>query len=286
MNNSDDLGFASIENALLRDPAPDPMHPARTLAQAIPSCGVNLNAVLYTAAGSGPHPTILLLHGLPGNEQNIDLAQSIRRAGWNVLTFHYRGSWGTPGTFSFANCIEDATAAVDWLMSTEADEACRIDAGRLVVIGHSVGAYIAAHLAARCRSLKGAALISPADIGTAFGMLPPRQAIRRVDANVGSSAGLHILAGTSPEELAREAGENADRWRLENHAKALASCPVLLITSDDGFSGGSATFARSLEAEGCLTAAHIATDHSYSGCRIALQRTVLHWLLQLRPSLM
>jgi pimeloyl-ACP methyl ester carboxylesterase len=55
-----------------------------------------LNAVLYIAAGEGPHPNVLLLHGLPGNEQNIDLAQSMRRAGWNVLTFHYRGSWGGP----------------------------------------------------------------------------------------------------------------------------------------------------------------------------------------------
>lgn len=47
---------------------------------------------MYMAAGAGPHPTVLLLHGLPGNEQNVDLAQSIRRAGWNVLTLHYRGS--------------------------------------------------------------------------------------------------------------------------------------------------------------------------------------------------
>jgi hypothetical protein len=45
------------------------------------SNGVNLNAVLYTANGVGPHPNVLILHGLPGNEQNIDLAQSMRQAG-------------------------------------------------------------------------------------------------------------------------------------------------------------------------------------------------------------
>ncbi|MFC3556442.1 alpha/beta hydrolase family protein, partial [Sphingomonas qilianensis] len=94
--------------ALSEDPPRDECAPAETLARAIPSHGVNLNAILYTAAGAGPHPTVLLLHGLPGNEQNVDLAQSLRRFGWNVLTLHYRGSWGGPGAFSFAHCVEDA----------------------------------------------------------------------------------------------------------------------------------------------------------------------------------
>ncbi|MDO8912512.1 MAG: hypothetical protein Q8N10_08825 [Phenylobacterium sp.] len=32
-----------------------------------------------------------------GNEKNLDLAQAVRRAGWNAVTFNYRGSWGSPG---------------------------------------------------------------------------------------------------------------------------------------------------------------------------------------------
>jgi pimeloyl-ACP methyl ester carboxylesterase len=67
-----------------------------------------MNALFYLAGGPGPHPTIVLLHGFPGNEQNLDLAQSIRRAGWNVLTLHYRGAWGSPG-FTLA------AEVVNWL---------------------------------------------------------------------------------------------------------------------------------------------------------------------------
>ena len=52
------------------------------------------------ASGTQPHPTVILLHGFPGYEQNIDLAQSLRRDGWNVLAMHYRGAWGSQGTFS------------------------------------------------------------------------------------------------------------------------------------------------------------------------------------------
>ena len=44
------------------------------------------------------------MHGLPGNERNLDLAQAIRRAGWDVLTFTYRGAWGSPGDFSISQC--------------------------------------------------------------------------------------------------------------------------------------------------------------------------------------
>jgi hypothetical protein len=36
-------------------------------------------------------------HGLPGNEEFLDLAQAVRRAGWNTVTFNYRGPWGSPG---------------------------------------------------------------------------------------------------------------------------------------------------------------------------------------------
>ncbi len=67
---------------------------------------------MYIAAGAGPHPVVVLLHGFPGNEKNLDLAQAIRREGWDVLYFDYRGSWGTKGAFSFTHSMEDAQAAV------------------------------------------------------------------------------------------------------------------------------------------------------------------------------
>ena len=70
-----------------------------------------LLSVLYTAGGAGPHPTVLLLHGIPGCEKNIDLAQELRCAGFHVLLFHYSGSWGSDGDYAlklyFADDGED-----------------------------------------------------------------------------------------------------------------------------------------------------------------------------------
>ena len=54
----------------------------------IPSHGALMNAFVYIAAGPGPHPVVILLHGFPGNERNLDLAQDMRRAGWDVLYFN------------------------------------------------------------------------------------------------------------------------------------------------------------------------------------------------------
>src|ERR1700723_2493582 len=81
----------------------------------IPSHGASFNAFMYIAAGAGPHPVAVLLHGLPGNERNLDLAQDVRRAGWNVLYMDYRGSWGSQGAFSFSHSVEDVEAAITYL---------------------------------------------------------------------------------------------------------------------------------------------------------------------------
>ena len=277
-------GHEVLPRALFIDPPADRSAPAQTLAQAIPSSGVNLNAVLLTAAGAGPHPTVLLLHGLPGNEQNLDLAQSIRRAGWNVLTLHYRGSWGSPGAFSFRHCLEDGCAAVEWLRGDGADRVPQIDRGIIAVIGHSMGGFVAAYVASLNSTVLGAGLISGVALGPEFGSPNEAEPASIVDENIGASEGLHILAGTSPKMLAEEASNRFAEWRLDAFATALAGRPLLLVTSDDGFSGGSAALARAIEGTGCqnLRRAHLHTDHSYSDHRIALQIEVLAWLDALR----
>src|SRR5262245_18105606 len=90
----------AVPSAVISDPTPDPAHPPRSAQVLVPVHGVGMNGLFYLAGGRGLHPPLILLPGSPGNEQNLDLAQAIRRAGWNVLTMHYRGTWGSPGDFS------------------------------------------------------------------------------------------------------------------------------------------------------------------------------------------
>jgi predicted alpha/beta-fold hydrolase len=48
-------------------------------------------------------PGVLLLHGIPGTEQNHDVAYALRDEGVAVLLFHYRGCWGSSGSYAIHN---------------------------------------------------------------------------------------------------------------------------------------------------------------------------------------
>jgi pimeloyl-ACP methyl ester carboxylesterase len=131
------------DSAITSDPAFDKANPAVMQSFQIPSRGARLNAFAYIAAGAGLHPTVILLHGFPSNERNLDLAQSIRRAGWNVLYFDYRGSWGSTGEFSFTHCIEDTNSAIAYLRDPTHAAELHADAHTIVLAGHSMGGFMA-----------------------------------------------------------------------------------------------------------------------------------------------
>src|SRR4051794_25758862 len=154
-----------IPPAVISDPAPNQVQPPRSAQVLIPSHGMGMNALFYLAGGAGLHPTMVLLHGFPGNEQNLDLAQAIRRAGWNVLTLHYRGAWGSPGIFSIAHVLEDADAAVSFVRSPEVSAKFGIDTHRIVLAGHSMGGFASAFHARTDHRLLGVVLIDAWNVG-------------------------------------------------------------------------------------------------------------------------
>src|SRR5450755_4170074 len=154
-----------ISPSVISDPAPDPVYPPHSAQVLVPSHGMGMNALFYLAGGVGPHPTVVLLHGFPGNEQNLDLAQAIRRAGWNVLTLHYRGAWGSPGIFSIHNVLEDADAAIAFVRRPDIALKFGIDTRRIVLGGHSMGGFASAAHARTDAGLLGVILIDAWNVG-------------------------------------------------------------------------------------------------------------------------
>src|SRR5215467_7180350 len=104
--------FAQSDTIVLKDIDWDAHSPAGMTELFIPSDNSLLAGFIYRANGPQKHPTLLLLHGYPGNERNLDLAQIVRAHGWNVIYFDYRGSWGSQGKFSFKNCVDDVVNVV------------------------------------------------------------------------------------------------------------------------------------------------------------------------------
>jgi pimeloyl-ACP methyl ester carboxylesterase len=238
-----------------------------------------MDATLYLAPGAGPHGTVLLLHGLPGYESNVDLAQSIRRAGWNVLLFHYRGTWGTAGTFTQSNAIEDTAEAVRFLRDPVNADKYRSNLKRLVIVGHSMGGFLAGFEAAHDSDITAVAIISAVNLG-------------KVNADVEQRANrmnrwemqLHPVRGASAAELFAEAERHAKDWDYVTWADALKKHSVLLVEAEDQNRPDMEALAGALRQKNAVALKQVAvkTDHSFSDHRIALQAIVIEWLQELK----
>jgi len=264
--------------AAIADPPRDAKFPAHNQQLLIPSHGVGMNALLFEASGKGPHRTVILTHGLPGNERNLDLAQAIRRAGWDVLTFTYRGAWGSPGDFSIGNAMEDTRAALDFARSPEGAK-YGIDGRHIVLAGHSMGGATAAMTAAGAEGLDGLILIDAWNIagGTSKGAVSRDEMIRAFD-DFGNS-----LHGAWPESVADEVIARRSEWDLRTAASRLTSFPILTVTAKyGGAEENRATTAALRKANAHVTAIEMDTDHPFSDHRIALASTVIRWLQALR----
>ena len=252
----------------------------------IPSHGALMNALVYVAAGAGPHPAVILLHGFPGNERNLDLAQDMRRAGWDVLYFNYRGSWGTPGNFSFSHGIEDTAAALAWLRRPEVAKSLRLDPRRIVLIGHSMGGFMAVQAAAADPAVKAYATISAADLGGRIQHMLATQTRANALAKMSSglaTEGMAPLAGCTPQGLARDLVQHMPNWPFASKIDALRERTALIVTSDDGLASENDAFASALRSAGDnqVTTVHLPTDHAYSDQRLELSKAVLKWLAAL-----
>jgi pimeloyl-ACP methyl ester carboxylesterase len=263
-----------VPRAIYTDPARDTQHPARFVVLHIPSGGVKLNGIAYLAEGAGPHPTVVMFVGLPGNEKNLDLAQAVRRAGWNAVSFFYRGSWGSPGIYSFSHCLEDARAVLAYLRATPHARALGIDTSRIVLVGHSMGGWVAAETAAHDHRLAGLVLISAADMGGFASTFPHAKLVKFMADNMES------LHGVTPKQLADELRSHASQWRFDRLRGRLGHVPLLVITSDRLTAPADDALVTALRARGDreITAVHMNTDHLYSDHRIALESAVINWL--------
>lgn len=257
----------------------DPDYPPALMELNFTSGGARLHGLIYLADGAGPHPTVVLLHGYPGNEKNLDLAQAMRRDGFNVMFFHYRGAWGSEGNFSFSNVVEDVGAAADFLRANA--EAYRTDPEKLILIGHSMGGFAAFSAAANDSRVACAAGLAPADfgvLGTAIAASP--EVLEGFSAYTDT---LSMLTGLSGDAAIMELFSNAAAFDLRAKAPELAGKNVLIVAADADEStpleGMVQPLMDAYEAAPDIetTLVVLPGDHSFSWSRAALIDTVIGW---------
>lgn len=224
------------------------------------SQGKKLLGGFYVGGGQGARPTAILLHGVPGVEKNLDIAYALRDAGWNCVYFHYRGCWGSEGTYSLEGLVDDVRAATDWVLKQPL-----VDPTRLALVGSSIGGYAALAAGSADSRLNVLVPICP--------LLDPATAPLTFSLAEEFATMLH---GISASELQRQ-------WQaLEAiHTKAthLQDKKILLITGDRDELFPPEHNAHLVRALPRLSWERLpAGDHTFNACRTLLVHTVLDWL--------
>lgn len=250
------------------------------------SGGARINGLLYEAPGPGPHPIVLFLHGFPGNERNLDLAQAVRRAGYHALYIDYRGNFGSGGTFSHANSLEDVITALRWIRSPEADHAYGIDPARIAVLGHSFGGWLA--LLATEHEPPGLCVAAIAAwnagwVASRFASFPQeRAAVLQDYTDATDPAGGPIRADATA--LVTELSSHQADWNYLEHAQSLTIRPLLLVAAardtPDEDVPMHAELTRAIQRAGGHHVRFVSfeDDHPFSSHRIALAETIIDWL--------
>jgi pimeloyl-ACP methyl ester carboxylesterase len=252
----------------------------------IASHGDRMNGLIYEAAGSGPHPVVIFLHGFPGNERNLDLAQAVRRAGFQAIYFDYRGSWGSAGTFSFAHGLEDVAAVLDWVRTPENSAKYHFDSSRIAIVGHSYGGWLTLMTASHEPKNVCVAALAAWNAGWAAKRFSehPEERVARMEffrvAIEPTGGPIHAEATGLLDEMSA----GAEAFDYVSQAPALKDHVALLVgaTHDSLFSG--APRLKELadkihEAGGRRVKLVIYDDnHSFSSHRVALTELLVHWL--------
>ena len=256
------------DDKLYEDFRIDSLYPASLEELQFVSAGDTIFGFSYVANGKGPHPTVILMHGLPGNERNLDVGQHLRRKGYNVVYFDYRGSWGSRGTFTFENSLEDVRSVLDQVTDSVYRERLRVDPKNVFLFGHSMGAGLSLIAGLDDPRVKGIVAVS---------VLNPYETFRGRAAQVNVTdigtylSGLGMLK-TNPQTFLKSIIQHVDEYNIEKKV-AESRKPVLVIDEHD-----SNDYLKAYSRRRSFDYERWNTDHAFTDKRVALGIRTQKWL--------
>jgi len=262
--------LAQSDSIVLKDLTWDKASPAGSTELFIPSANSQLAGLIYRANGVQKHPTLLLLHGYPGNERNLDMAQVVRAHGWNVIYFNYRGSWGSGGNFSFKNCVEDVVNVVSFCKKYQ--DSLKIDTSNIVLFGHSMGGWVCLKALQQLPGIKKGFALSTWNIGEGFkNVSTEKEMLRRAN-----YAGSYFVLNTSLKDLFTPVLQDNAYFNLSNDGNLLAGKQIIMLDEHPGNKQLADIFKN-------LNKSYFnydvwQTDHSFTNKRVSLINKVLEFL--------
>jgi uncharacterized protein len=241
--------------------------PARRTVRIRTASDDEIDAWLYLPVGEGPHPAVVMAHGIGAIKAGglAPFAERFARAGFAAVVFDYR-QWGDSDgqpreELSFPRQLEDYRIMIGWA----AAQPC-LDARRIFAWGTSFAGMYIVELAATDARLVAAIAQSPLVDGLAAAMLaPPSRRLRLLAAAVldrlgglfgrppwylpGAGAPGELAIGATPDALFGQelmTPKGSTSWHNRVAARSLLSfswrrpvrraaeirCPILLIVAE------------------------------------------------------
>lgn len=240
-------------------------------------------ALIPGGEASEVHPCVILCHGFPGFAATFDIAQNLRRVGFVVLSFFYRGSWGSQGHYTFSGAIDDAVTVAEWAHDEKNAAAYHIDRDNIFVFGHSMGGFVAINTTRRLPWLRGTVVMSPYNLAYCIenGIDDSLQAL--IDANQ------YVLRVASPTALYENAQYCAAQgYGISHAAEDLRDRNVYFIGAyEDDIARWSEMIAplwnalRQHESKGKQQFDMLHSSHSYDDKRMTVSRMAATWFASL-----
>jgi pimeloyl-ACP methyl ester carboxylesterase len=259
------------DTIVLRDVDWDKTSPASQIELKIPSMGSLIQGFIYKANGAQKHPTLILLHGYPGNERNLDLAQVARARGWNVIYFNYRGAWASQGQFSFENCVQDVVSVVAFCRKYS--DSLQVDTSRIALFGHSMGGWVCLKALQRLPGVKKGFALSTWDIYAGLKEVKTPEQLRIRIRETGNE---YFVLNTAPESIFKPVLQKPDFFNLATDGAALADKQIIML---DEHHGNKAIASAIKEKNRNFFDYQVwQTDHPFTNKRVALIKLVLTFL--------
>ena len=259
-------------------------HPAGCLELAIPS--ERFQAFQHNVHPAGKKAHILQFYfSMASLETNVTLTWPRYSAvpGFNVMVFHYRGSWGSEGNYSFQNVLEDTRTVIQHLQEPANRERYSVDPSRFILMGHSVGGFSALMNGYRLSEINRIVAIAPYNLGA----VARNRRISKEYAELTHEMFVDCsqpLKGTDHETLLEEIDRNSEDWDFSNHASGFRDKDLLVIAgARDDISHPEIhhyPFMKALREANVTTVtdAILNEGHSFHCRRIELAETILSWL--------
>jgi dienelactone hydrolase len=250
------------------------------------SNGARIRGVFYQASEAAPLPTAILCHGFPGNDTDVlGLGQTLKKEGFNALSFNYRGTWGSEGLFTIANSLQDVTSTIRYMKSSFAIQEFNVDPSNITVVGWSYGGGMALLGSLNDPTVRRVVYIAGGNLSEVARMMKQnvefkQEIFKMVDKGISDSC----FSSLPAEDLFAEVFADMDKYDLPKHAEALSNKDILIIggwrDQENTIEHHTLPLFRALHRHGArqVQIEIFDTDHSFMDVRRQLADRIISWL--------